>query len=197
MSKHALKIEALELTETKANAIVEAIRDFLLTLGYSEERISELECRSRDGFSPFSHNNGGLEAAMFSPMFTLPNGFTGFPNADATIEQHRDYDIKEFEERFSAKYEDFTEEQREEFYDAECNDDSTVLFSVDVMLNSENELNVRMCVSAKDSPYHRKYDDLVSVDVEFRSVSDLKAKLAKLLKRTEFGKFSDNLRDAY
>jgi hypothetical protein len=193
----ALKIEDLDLSNESAAEIESVLKDFLSELGYSDDRIDALECRSRSGFSPYSHNKGGFEAVAFTSMFSLPNGSTGFDNADATIEKARDYMIKLHEEEVGAKYADWTEDQREAYYDTEMNDEDTVLFSVDLMLNDENSLNVRMCVCAKDSPYHRKYDDKLEFDIEFKTPKQLATKLKALLKLKSVGKFSDNLRDAF
>ena len=46
----AIKNEDLNFSEKKAEKIELAIKAFLISLGYCPNRVSELECRSRDGF---------------------------------------------------------------------------------------------------------------------------------------------------
>lgn len=198
--KHAIKIEDLSIDQKYADAIVEVLRDFLTDLGYSKDRINELESRRRDGFIPFSHNKGGLEAVAFVDQESVRGmGGTGFKNADATIEKYFEFDVEHFEsEVFKARSETWTEEQRDKFYESRHEDDqATVLFSADLMLNSETELNVRLCVCVKDAPYHRQYDDKLEFDLEFESLAGLKRKLKALLNKADVKQFARNLMDAY
>ena len=94
-----------------------------------------------------------------------------------------DYDNDDMRERF--------DEYRR------SDDDATVLFGLDMMLLSDTELNLRFTVCAKDSPYHRKFDDLISIDISFKSIAGLKQKLARVLKRQDVKTFSSNLNEAY
>jgi hypothetical protein len=199
---HALLIEELKLDTKQADAIVEAFKSFALDLGYSKDRISDLECRSRDGFSPYNHNYGGIECIAFADRNCLPNGNVGFPNADATIEKYHTYDIEAFEEEIGVKQENWSDAEQERFYEVLANsEDSDILFSLDIMHTGiergVHSINLRFCVCVKDAPYHRKYDDLISIDVTFRTVSGLERKLAALLKRKDIACFSKNLSDTY
>lgn len=199
MNQHALKIEDLSIDQKYADSIVEALHEFLTDLGYSKDRISELESRHRDGFSPYSHNKGGLEAVAFSGQESVRgSGGTGFKQADATLQKYFDFDVEHFETKFKVKYADWTEEQRDEFEEGRLSDtQASVLFSADLMLNSETELNVRLCVCVKDAPYHRQYDDKLEFDIEFKSLAGLKRQLKALLNKADVKQFGRNLMDAY
>lgn len=196
---HALKIEDLDLTEAKANSIVEVLKNFLVELGYSEERIGTLECRSRDGFSPYSHNKGGVEGIAFMMQDTSEQYLYQFPNALKTVQKYAKYSEEMFrKENNIPKDTELTEDQQEELWQWLGNDtESTILFSVDLMLTSENQLNVRACVCAKDAPYHRHFDDKIEKNIKFKTVTELKSKLKALLKTKKFDAFSDALSEAY
>lgn len=201
-TKHALLIENLELDTAKADEIVEALKEFANDLGYSSDRINSLECRSRDGFIPHIHNYGGIECIAFGLPYSLPNGCTGFPNADATIEKYSQMNRDDYAEQIGVKEDDWNEEQREEFYEYESSDDeASILYSLDIMHTGIDKgihsLNLRFCVCVKDMPYHRKYDDKIEIDLSFKTINGLKGKLNKLLKRKDLKCFSNNLRDAY
>lgn len=201
-TKHALLIESLDIAQSKANGIVEALKEFAKNLGYSSDRIDSLECRRRAGFIPYSHNYGGIECIAFGFPYSLPNGSTGFPNADATIEKYSQMNRDQYAKNIGVKEEDWTEEQREGFYEYEANDDqASILYSLDMMHTGVEKqmhsINLRFCVCVKDMPYHRQYDDKIEIDLNFKTISGLKGKLNKLLKRKDIKRFSNNLRDAY
>lgn len=202
MSKHALLIENLEIDTTKADAIVEALKEFAENVGYSSDRISELECRSRDGFIPYSHNYGGIECVAFAFPYSLPNGCTGFPKADATIEKYSQMNKDHYSEQIGVNENDWTDKQREEFFEYEYSDDqASILYSLDIMHTGLeagiHSINLRFCVCVKDMPYHRKYDDLIDIDISFKTLNGLKGKLAKIAKRKDIKQFSKCLSDAY
>jgi hypothetical protein len=200
LKQHPLKIEALDINKDRADQIEVIMHDFFTDLGFRTERIDSLECRSRDGFSPFSHNKGGLEAIAFRDQYMASMEGTGFENADKTLDKYEEYDRETFltEVLKVDKSHEMNESEWEEYDEYRRNDEqSTVLFSTDLMLTSESSLNVRMCVCVKDAPYHRQYDDKIEVDVEFKTLKSLKSQLNKLLKRDDVKCFSDNLTDAY
>jgi hypothetical protein len=199
---HALKIESLDIEVTVADQIESVLHNFLTDLGYSTDRIDPLECRSRDGFSPFSHNKGGLEAIAFKDQYYCQIEGTGFENADNTLNKYYDFDLENFERDtdldLPSNRDDWTEdhwtafdEYRQEDYQA------TVLFGCDLMLTGESELNIRLTICVKDAPYHRQYDDLIEVDLEFTSVKDLESQLESLIKRTDVTRFSHCLNETY
>lgn len=195
--QHCLKIEDLNIKVTTADKIVATLKNFLIDdLNFSLDRVTELESRTRDGFIPHSHNKGGIEAVGFRMQ---NDDGTGFENADATLEKYRQYDLECFAKDNSLSLDAvWTEEQLEKFDDYRNNDsESTVLFSADLMLTSENELNVRLCVCVKDAPYHRQYDDKIEVDLEFKNITDLKKQLKTLAKRQDVELFAENVSDSY
>lgn len=203
--KHALKIENLSIREATADNITNVMRNFALDLGYSSDRIENLECRSRDGFIPHSHNMGGIECVAFRDQHTTQFEGTGFENADKTLEKYHNLDLDYFCEedafkdlKISKDQSAWTEDIWEKFAEYCREDDqSSVLFSCDIMLTGRNSLNIRMCVCVKDSPYHRQYDDKIEIDINFKSVRDLETKLTKLLDREDVKLFSSNLLEAY
>jgi len=203
--KHALKIESVDINEKIADGIVEALKDFASSLKFRNERIEDLECRSRDGFSPYSHNKGGISCAAFRDQYSCQFETTGFKNADKTIEKYRKYNVEHFLNDNPAIPKDeseWSDEQREKFDEYQMNDsESTVLYSLDAMYHGiergVHSLNLRICVCVKDAPYHREYDDLISIDVRFKTVKSLENKLNKLLKRVDLKCFKQNLMEAY
>ncbi len=199
MKAHAIKIEDLEMGRSYADAIVEELTDFALELGYSKDRLDELDCRSRDGFSPYSHNKGGIGAIAYVDQYNAECEGTGFDNCDATLKKYADYDLESFLEKEGVTEMDYDNDDMRERFDEyrRSDDDATVLFGLDMMLLSDTELNLRFTVCAKDSPYHRKFDDLISIDISFKSIAGLKQKLARVLKRQDVKTFSSNLNEAY
>lgn len=201
----ALKTEVLLIEPKQANSIVSTLNTFLIDLGYSQDRIDHLECRRRDGFIPYSHNFGGLGAVAFSDQENMRNAGTGFKNADETIEKYFKYDIEYFETKdgFGIPSNKWTEKQWDEFYESRANNsnEETVLFSVDMMHTGiergVHTLNIRMCVCVKDSPYHRKYDDLMEFDLRFKTIESLRRQLTKILRNKEVIKFSKCLNESF
>jgi hypothetical protein len=200
--KPAIKIEDLNMTEEYATKVTQLLEEFLIDLGYSSDRIEYLDCRRRDGFIPNSHNKGGIEANAFSwQTMVLGMGGTGFENADAKIEEYHEFDVKSFlddNKELPKDTSEWDEATRDKFDEYQQDDDqSTVLYSCDLMITSEQELNIRCCVCVKDAPYHREYDDLIELDIEFKSIDQLKKKLSKALKNKEVLQFSKCLMEAY
>ena len=199
--KHALKIENINLEEKQANRLIEILKEFANELGYSQDRISDLECRRRDGFIPFSHNYGGIEAVAFGSQDYFQCEGTGFENADNTLEKYYEYDLENFEKE-NGPQDKWTEKQRDEFYEYRASDsEASILFSLDIMHQGIEKgihsLNLRLCVCVKDAPYHRTYDDLIEVNLTFRTFASLERQLAKLLRRKDFKTFESCLREAY
>ena len=204
-TQHALKIEAVEIKESFADEIVATLKSFASDLGYSKDRISQLECRRRDGFIPHSHNLGGIECVAFRDQYTAQINGTGFENADKTLDKYRQYNVEYFladNESVPKNESDWSTAQQDQF-DEYCQNDteSDVLYSLDIMYTGVERgihtVNVRACVCVKDAPYHRQYDDLIETEITFKTISGLETKLNKLLKQSEFKCFSRNLQEAY
>lgn len=195
----ALKLESLSMKPVKALRIETALVSFLESLGYRDERISALECRSRDGFIPYGHDKGGFEAIAFRDQASCDQGVgTEFENANATLDKYALFDVEMYaKEKNLGAYETWSDNEQEAFYEWRDNEESTVLFSTDLMLTSENSLNVRMCVCVKDAPYHRQYDDKLEFDITFNTVTELKTKLEKILKKKAVVQFIDNVEEAF
>jgi hypothetical protein len=197
--KHALKIEELEIKQTKADKIVEVLKDFLTdNLNFNSERVSELECRSRDGFIPFSHNKGGLEAVAFMDQMYAEQWVSAFKNASKTLEKYYKYNVELFcKERGITKLDYDDNDLIEAFDNWRENSESTVLFSADLMLTSESELNIRLCVCVKDAPYHRQYDDLIEFNVKFKNITELRTKLKAITKKRLVACFAQSAREGF
>jgi len=203
---HALKVERLPFTEREADKIIEILRDFATSIGYQQDRIDSLDCRRRDGFIPFSHNHGGLECVSFTSQYHLQFEGTGFENADKTLEKYREYDKGYFVESNPEVPKDeakWTESHYEMFDEYRQNDDeATVLFSLDIMHQGIDDdgtqcINLRFCVCVQDAPYHRQFDDKIDIDIEFKTLAELKARLDKVLKQNDIGMFIDLVEDAF
>lgn len=201
--RHAIKIEDVDVNKETADAIIETLKDFAESLGYSSDRIDDLECRSRDGFMAYSHNKGGIACVAFRDQYSCCEN-TGFKNADATLSKYWKYDFENIqqEKNWAKDYSDWNDEQQEYLDQARSEySEASVLFGMDCMYQGVergiHSLNLRLTVSVKDAPYHRQYDDLIDIDVTFRTVASLKNKLNKLLKTKDLNKFSNNLREAY
>jgi hypothetical protein len=197
--EHPIKIEALDIPVKKADKYVEVIRDFLEQLSFNEDRVEAFECRSRDGFSPYSYNNGGLQGITYrdanSSRYDL-----GFPKAEAILEKYSDYTLECFctENNLDKNtYGDWDDDQREKFYEYESSGDDTVQFMARVMMTSETSAQVDFYVSASDTPYHRTSDDKLELDIRFKTPSEMRKKLAVILKKTFVQKFKRNVREGY
>lgn len=72
----------------------------------SDETIDTIECRSRDGFIPFSHNRGGLMARQFTDLMSLwGSGITvSHKKAQAEIERQIEYNLELAKETFFEKH---------------------------------------------------------------------------------------------
>ena len=198
--KHAIKIEDMNIKESYADGIEAEIQAFLEKLNYSHERIEPLECRSYDGFSAYSHNKGGLGGIAFQSQDNAEIEGTGFENADNTLDKYFNYDRETFAEnnKLGDDFDKWSEEYQEQFHDYRSEDsESTVLFSCDVMLNSDHELNIRACVCVKDTPYHKQYNDIISIDITFDFIEELNKKLNDALKDNNIKRFACNVSEAY
>jgi len=91
---HAIKIEDLVISRERADDILEVITDFCRDVGFSSERIEPLDCRASSGFSPYSHNKGGLGCVSFMDQYSAHCNGTGFDNTDATLEKYQEYTKK-------------------------------------------------------------------------------------------------------
>jgi hypothetical protein len=202
---HALKLERLDLTEKSADKILDIIKNFASEVGYSDDHINTLECRSRDGFIPNSHNYGGIECVSFRDQYHAYFAFTGFDNADARIVEYYNYDLTQYkEDKGIPKEQDLNEDQLEHFeteYRAE-DIDATVLFSMDIMHTGIDDdgihsIDIRICICVKDAPYHREYDDMFGIILEFKTAGELESQLKALLDRRDIKMLSENLNESY
>jgi hypothetical protein len=194
---HALKLEDLEIRLEVANEYVEVMRDFLSELGFSDERIDSFECRHRDGYSPYSHNKGGIEGIAYRGQTDCCQN-TGFENTDEVLERNSNYLLETFAKENGldvSKYDGWTDEQLNNWWEYERSDEDTVQFQARIMFTSETTANVDLYVSASDSPYHRRSDDKLEIEIEFKSVNGLKQKLNRLKKNAFVARLAKNVRE--
>lgn len=202
---NALRIEKMNISETEANRIVEVLRDFSIELGFNQERIEDLDCRRRDGFIPNSYNFGGLACVAHGSQYHFEMNGTGFKNITKTLAEHYQYDLEMFlkEYNITEKQYEESESHQENFDDMRAESDDDVLLSLDMMHNGVEEetglhtVNLRFCLSAKDAPYHRKYDDMFEYDIEFSTAEELCSKLRTILKSNKVSLFGENLESCY
>lgn len=195
---HALKIESLDISRKYADEIDLAIYYFLDDLGFDHDRIENVMCRSCDGFIPFSHNKGGLEAYCYRLQYNCFED-TGFENTDKTLTKYYDNDYNDFLVSEGITSDEFDGDQvlRDKFDDMRDSDDSTVQFHVRVMITSETTATVCAFVDAKDTPYHRTYDDLFEQEITFKSIAGLKQKLNRIKKKDFFKTLKKNIREGF
>lgn len=202
--QHTFRLERMDMSEVEADQIKTALEDFLVEgVGFRPERISELECRSRDGFIPYSHNYGGLEGIGFIDQVSAESVLSGiFEKSHNTLEKYRGYDFESFKQDkgLSEKLteSELTDEQDQDFYEYRSQDsESSVLLSVDAMLTGPNSLNIRLCVCVSDAPYHRTYDDMREFNIEFSSTYELVVELDRILKDNWVDAFSQAASETY
>lgn len=193
---HSLKLEALNIGRGYADEIEQELRDFLDNVGFSKERIEALECRSRSGFISYSHNKGGLGAVAFRDQSSCCEN-TGFVETDKRLTQYSEQSHNEFLKDNALTEIDYDNEEMRERYDDYMRSDDTVIFSIDLMMTDDHTLNVRCTVGAKDSPYHRQFDDLLELDITFKTIKGLKQKLNRLLKHSFIKCMKTNLKEAF
>lgn len=179
--EHAIKIEELDITTEQADAMEVIFHNALRDMGYSKDRIKAFECRHRDGFAPYAHNKGGLEARCYRDQYSAMNS-TGFTKTDKVLADGELYDLECFLEENSLTELDYVnEEQLQQYNEYRQNSDDTVEFMTRFMVNSENEVTLFMSVSASDSPYHRTSDDSKEISIKFKTLSQLETKIKKAI----------------
>ena len=201
LKQHALKIESLNLRQGRADLIEHNMHEFLESIGFSNDRIEHLECRSRDGFSPYSHNLGGLQAIAFDQCNSIAGSgrlSSMFEKSCDAVEYANKLNEKWFRESKDIKPDqELTEDQECELYEYSSEADDSILFGCDVMLTSETSLNIRLTISVTDAPYHRTFDDLISIDINFKNMSDLKRGFKNALKSKKVQCFKSSMVDSF
>lgn len=200
VTDHPIKIEELEISLIEANEYVNVMRDFLQDdLDFNKDRIEAVGCRRRDGFFPHNYNKGGLEGISYRDEYSCCEN-TGFKGTDAALSRAWQYEFDCFlsdNPTYPKGYSDLTDEQREELHEYQSNSDDTVQFQARIMMTSETTANVDFYVSASDSPYHRKSDDKLEIEIKFKTPAGMKRKLKALLKNEFVAKLIQNNREAY
>ncbi len=199
--EHAIKIENLEMSRQLADQYLSVIKDFITDLEFPKDRIDSFECRSRDGFSPYSHNKGGLEGVSYL-YSTYEN--TGFDKVDEVQENHRQnatdawYEENKID-KTKVSYQDLTSDQQDDLanFETEYLQDDSIQFQARVMITSDTTANVDFYISASDAPYHRSSDDRLELEIDFKSPAGMKRKLNAILKKNFVKTFIRNVRETY
>lgn len=194
---HALKLESLDISRNYADEIKTELNNFLSNLGYSKDHIEALNCRACDGFIPYSHNKGGLRGNAFRDQYNACES-TGFENTDKILIKYYNYDLESFLKDQGLSELDYdNEELLEDFDSYRMSDNPTISYTVDCMVTSETTLAVNCYVDAKDTPYHRTYDDKFEIEITFKSIAGLKQKLKRLENKAFFKCLRQNLREVW
>jgi hypothetical protein len=191
MEMHALKIENIDASESVLNEIAEVLHDLARDLGFNEESIYKLECRSRDGFIPHSWNMGGYGANGFTRIDDpIGSGMmTGSKKVNDLIQKY--YDAREEEvtrcfliarnlTELDTEDQELMNDYYNELSDSFCGDyDSINLNYQGRYLGYENgvhTISLNLFWSLTDAPYHRSSDDDIEVIIKFRSMDTKKFK---------------------
>lgn len=183
---HALKVEDFPSIPMRSfDAIANALREFTNeALDVHDREVEAIECRSRDGFIPYSHNKGGFQKVAFTSLGTMQG--TGYATGSDKFNQIVEELIKNNREYFDRSEFDsddaFEDAIHESLYD---NDYNSVMVKVQVLYNGyangKHEVDVSVMLEATDAPYHRGYDDLLEKSIRFTTVKELRSKLKALL----------------
>jgi hypothetical protein len=185
--------------------------------------VEDLECRARDGFIPYSHNRGGVEATDFTNLNALWCSGVRVAHKKAQKEIERqselclEYARKDFFENNKTElfavgvtgpdgvsYHDLYENGHtalaEAFaeYESEAlsDDSSSIMFHVRFMYHGAEDGVHRASVSCAvntEGPYHRSHiswapgvfcEGAKEVEIEWRTIKQLAARLKKALKQT-------------
>lgn len=195
---HALKIENLEMSIELADKYTEVIKEFLSSLGFSDDRIEAFESRRRDGFIPHSHNLGGLEGICYRDQYISQIEGTGFENTDIILDKYQEQDLRSWleENNKPAEYE-MTDSDYDSLDEYRQGDDSTVQFQARVMITSDTTANVDFYISASDTPYHRSSDDKLELEITFKTPAGMKRQLNKLLKHDFVETLISNIQEGF
>lgn len=194
MEYHAIKIEDLELNKTKADLMVETFEEILSDIGFSDERISSIECRSRDGFIAYSHNKGGVNAVCFIMNSHLRG--SGYDYGDGVINKWDDYQHEMYKDDHPGKHRylhqfwdgkrkdsDLMQRVLEHYYeyiDGDSDYDST-MFEVRFMVKPDGTVDVDVFGCTKDAPYFRSSDYNANKNFEFTGPEEFKKEVMKFL----------------
>lgn len=183
MEHKTFKNERLDLSINKLNKMEKVLIEFFVEgLELDAERLETIEFRSRDGFSPHSHNKGGMQWSFFADAFNMYLNGSGFKEVDDELNQWYAYNEELYrEDQGLSEDAELSEEQLYEFEEQYCMGcDDTVWFTARAMLEDENTLMLYFMTSADDMPYHRKQTHVLEFPIKFNTVKELETKLKEL-----------------
>lgn len=195
---HAIKIEDLNIEKTKADEMVETFTEILLEVGFSSNRIENVSCRSRDGFSPFSHNKGGIQAYVYT-MTSYLRG-SGYDYGDGVISKWDEYQHESYERdhpklwRFLNQFWDgkrkdsqLVQTTLEHYYNYidGCSDYDTTQFGVRFMVKPDGTVDVDIFGSTMDAPYFRTSDYNDHINVEYKNKKQFTKEVMEFLQGDE------------
>lgn len=187
---HAIKIESLDKPQEYWDKVGELVKEFLIDeLNFTDNRVQEIECRSRDGFMPYSSNKGGYQAHSYGSQLDAYFEPTDFEEYDKLCVETYDEKLKD-----ALKENNLTQEVydkgisnddkdilaiREEF-EQYCSDyDSS---AIQAMFKIENDTTIYFYVGigGRDAPYFRSFESSFDHEITFDSIEELETKLETL-----------------
>jgi hypothetical protein len=187
----AKRLKDLEIADNvETQKLYPILEDFLskIKLPFDDaygraELISKLEFRSRDGFTPFAHNQGGMDLLAVTDDFSLvaSGEYIGL-KIETQVQANYDSAWKEVQEN----YPELSEDAKLEKLDDQLRDDySGVAYRVRVMYEGAGVLMVYAGYD-DDAPYFRWTNAAdVELKIKFKNKRELKTKLGAALKKIE------------
>ena len=145
--------------------------------------IEEFEFRSRDGFSAFDHNRGGVDLIVITDNASLIG--SGY-HMGTSIEKHVEETFNETQDQVRNDNPDFTDEEVfDKTYEIESDEYAGQAFRVRLMYEGDGVLVVYAGWD-HDAPYYRwSNSPELEIEIKFKNKTELKAKLKKIAKKIE------------
>jgi len=182
MSNTALKNESLNLPPHAINEIdslmytvTKRVRAIINCAVGVSPQIEAIECRTRDGFIPYSQNKGGYEIEL--PLHSCQVCDIDF------YDEYNEY-MEYLHDCLSDEEKLMDDEAQSDRINA-MDDEAMALIYFSIQLNDENTATIKFGVYFSDAPYFRKETDKDTVneeEIEFNSVTELSDKLNKFIK---------------
>lgn len=204
---NAIKIEDFPaLTSKKIERVDELLREIGLDL-LGTDRVQEIECRHRSGFSPYSWNKGGWQNHSYTSIdYLMGTGYSmGNGKFDSIVENIYYREIEEAYKTFleqkkidlDATWDDLTEKQQNDyqnfesewFYNADGYLDICVEYQGRYLNYNKgcHTISLNIFLNATDAPYFRGSDEDIEIVLSFRDIDSklFQKKLKKAIKELE------------
>lgn len=195
---HAIKIENLSRPKEYWDKVSVILKDFLSEMNFIDYRINEIECRSRDGFMPYSSNKGGYQAYAYGSSldaFIEPTGFKEYDKLCLKTYNEKEKDAIKEANITRKKYEKGIANDdsdmlsiRDDFEMNYCGDYDSSAITMLLKVENDNTIYFYVGIGGQDAPYFRSFESSFDHEITFDSIKELKLKLEAL-------KESDNVKD--